>query len=276
MQKKQSPEKNNASWKPVLRYILCDFIAALLSWGALFTFRKLVLEPSQAFTQSSIHTITNDPNFWLGLAIVPLGWLALYTIQGTYRNVLRKARLKELLDTALASLIGSVVLFFLLLIDDNVGPSRNHYLSFLFLLAVHFSLTYMLRLLLTSQTVHRVHTRQIGFPTLLIGSGNKAYHTYLDIENQETYSGNLFVGYINVNEELRTLDSSLDKIMPCLGSLDDLRTLVEKHNIEEVIIAVEDEEKERINDIRVELRTTALDNFFNSDFVRIRFLVGPF
>ncbi len=257
MQKKQSPEKNNASWKPVLRYILCDFIAALLSWGALFTFRKLVLEPSQAFTQSSIHTITNDPNFWLGLAIVPLGWLALYTIQGTYRNVLRKARLKELLDTALASLIGSVVLFFLLLIDDNVGPSRNHYLSFLFLLAVHFSLTYMLRLLLTSQTVHRVHTRQIGFPTLLIGSGNKAYHTYLDIENQETYSGNLFVGYINVNEELRTLDSSLDKIMPCLGSLDDLRTLVEKHNIEEVIIAVEDEEKERINDILLHLNYCA-------------------
>ena len=186
MQKKQSPEKNNASWKPVLRYILCDFIAALLSWGALFTFRKLVLEPSQAFTQSSIHTITNDPNFWLGLAIVPLGWLALYTIQGTYRNVLRRARLKELIETLLATLIGVVVIFFALLIDDQMPTYRDYYASFLFLLAVHFLLTYLPRVVITSQTVLSVHNRRIGFPTVMIGSGPKALQTYLDLENQET------------------------------------------------------------------------------------------
>ena len=245
--------------KQTLKYILCDLFAALLSWGALFTFRKLVLEPPQEFTQPSIHAITHDPNFWLGLCIVPLGWLALYTIQGTYRNVLRKARLKELLDTALATLIGSVFLFFALLIDDNVGPSRNHYISFLFLFAVHFILTYSLRLLITSQTVHCVHTRQIGFPTLLIGSGNRAYHTYLDIENQETYSGNLFVGYIEVTTDTpkQSSNQAISRIMPCLGSLDDLRTLVEKHNIEEVIIAVEDTEKDRINDILLHLNYCA-------------------
>jgi len=246
--------------KQTLKYILCDFIAALLSWGALFTFRKMVLESSTgqlSFFNFQL-SIIEDPNFWLGLCIVPLGWLALYTIQGTYRNVLRKARLKELLDTALATLIGSVALFFLLLIDDNVGPSRNHYLSFLFLLAVHFILTYTLRLLLTSQTVHRVHTRQIGFPTLLIGSGSKAFHTYLDIENQETYSGNLFVGYIQIENSADTDNNSqLANVMPCLGTLDDLRTLVEKHNIEEVIIAVEDGEKDRINDILLHLNYCA-------------------
>ena len=239
MQKKQS-----------IKYILCDFLAAVLSWAALYAFRKIALEPGPSQWQ-------DDPNLYLGLCIVPLGWLALYTIQGTYRNVLRKARLKELLDTALATLIGSVVLFFALLIDDKVGPSRNHYISFLFLLGVHFILTYSLRLLLTSQTVHRVHTRQIGFPTLLIGSGNKAYHTYLDIENQETYSGNLFVGYIQIENLKKIENSQLNDVMPCLGTLDDLHDLVEKHHIEEVIIAVEDEEKDRINDILRHLNTCA-------------------
>lgn len=185
--------------KQTLKYILCDYLAALLSWGALFTFRKVVLE-AQFSTFNFQFSILSDSNFWLGLLLIPLGWLSLYTIQGTYRNTLRKARLPELLDTALATLIGSVVLFFLLLIDDQVGPLRNHYLAFLFLLAVHFLLTYLPRLLLTSQTVRRVHSREIGFPTLMIGSGSKALHTYLDIENQETYSGNLFVGYIMVND----------------------------------------------------------------------------
>ena len=102
--------------KQTLKYILCDTLAALLSWTALFTFRKLVLESSQALSQSCINTIVTDPNFWFGLVLIPAGWLSLYTIMGTYRNVLRKARLKELLDTLLASLIGAMVIFFLLLL----------------------------------------------------------------------------------------------------------------------------------------------------------------
>ena len=240
--------------KQTIKYILCDLIAALLSWGALFVFRKMALEHLSPFT---FHLSPfNDPNFWLGLLIVPAGWLSLYTILGTYRNVLRKARLKELLDTFIASLIGCVVIFFLLLLDDSISSYRDHYLSFLFLLVVHFSLTYLFRLIITSQTVRRVHSRQLGFPTLLIGSGNKAHHTYLDIENQETYSGNLFVGYINLSSPT-TENSPLSSIMPCLGTLADLRSLIEKHHIEEVIIAVEDNQKEFINEILRHLNSSA-------------------
>lgn len=251
--------------KQTLKYILCDTLAALLSWTALFTFRKLVLESSQALSQSCIHTIITDPNFWFGLVLIPAGWLSLYTIMGTYRNVLRKARLKELLDTLLASLIGAMVIFFLLLLDDTVTSYRQHYLAFLFLLVVHFTITYLLRLLITSQTVRRVHSRQIGFPTLLIGSGNKALHTYLDIENQETYSGNIFVGYVNVTDSQATALSDsqeadcqpLSNIMPHLGTTDDLRTLIERHNVEEVIIALEDNQKHLINNILQHLNASA-------------------
>ena len=244
--------------KQTLKYILCDTLAALLSWTAFFSFRKLVLDPSDTFNfQFSIfNSILSDRNFWLGMILIPAGWLALYTILGTYRDVLRKARLKELLDTLLASLIGAVVIFFLLLLDDTVPSYRYHYLAFLFLLAVHFLITYLLRLLITSQTVRRVHSRQIGFPTLLIGSGNKALHTYLDIENQETYSGNLFIGYIEVDSESKN-HSSLDNIMPLLGTLENLRALIEQHHIQEVIIAVEDDQKHLINNILQHLNAAA-------------------
>ena len=99
--------------KQTLKYILCDTLAALLSWTALFAFRKLVLDPVPS------QLLFDDANYYLGLVVIPAGWLALYTILGTYRNVLRKARLKELLDTLLASLLGSVVIFFILLLDDS-------------------------------------------------------------------------------------------------------------------------------------------------------------
>ena len=251
--------------KQTLKYILCDILAAILAWTALFLFRKLVLDPVEAFHETSLHlspftshlSPLADPNFYLGLIVIPLGWLALYTILGTYRDVLRKARLNELLDTFLATLIGSVVIFFLILIDDYVPTYRYHYLAFLFLFFVHFILTYFPRLIITSQTVRRVHTRQIGFPTLLIGSGNKALRTYLDIENQETYSGNLFVGYIEINSESQIPNSELDKIMPRLGNLDDIRLLIDKHQIQEVIIALEDSQRNLVTDILRTLNAAA-------------------
>ncbi len=245
--------------KQTLKYIALDLLAALLSWTALFAFRKLALDTPAAPELTTFRLqLFSDPNYWLGLALVPAGWLALYTILGTYRNVLRKARLKELLDTLMATLIGSVVIFFLLLLDDDITTYSDHYAAFLFLLAVHFTLTYLFRLMITSQTVRRVHTRRIGFPTLLIGSGSKAYHTYLDIENQETYSGNIIIGYIDVESERSAEPGNpLSTLMPCLGGIDNLRPLIEEHHIEEVIIALEDTEKELIGGILRQLNSAA-------------------
>ena len=230
-----------------VKYIVCDTLSAMLAWTALFLFRKLALEESGI---ESLRQVFNDLNYWLGIVVVPTGWLALYTIQGTYRNVLRRARLKELLETLLATLIGSVVIFFVLLIDDEIPIYRDYYAAFLFLLAVHFTLTYLPRLIITSSTVRRVHDRRLGFPTLMIGSGHKAMQTYLDLENQETYSGNLFVGYVT----LKAGDhSALENIMPCLGTIDNLGRLVERGDIEEVIVALEDDERDRINEILLAL-----------------------
>jgi len=230
-----------------LKYILCDLVAAMLSWAALFAFRKASLEHMPLDS-----SILADRNLWLGLIVVPLGWLVLYTLQGTYRNVLRKARVKELLDTLLATLIGVVAIFFLLLVDDQVSTYAGHYRAFLFLLGTHFVLTYVPRMLITSQTAHRVHTRRLGFPSLMIGSKKKAFQTYLDLENQETYSGNQFVGFVTVNG---AVEPQLQSVMPHLGSIGDLRPLIDQHNVEEVIIAVEDYEQEKIAEILRALNT---------------------
>ena len=229
--------------KQTIKYIVFDTLSAMLAWASLFLFRKVFVE------QMGFHDACQvfcDTNFWLGLVLVPACWIALYTMQGTYRNVLRKARVKELIDTAVATVLGVTVLFFVLLIDDEITTYRNYYASYLFLLVIHFVLTYALRVIVTSQTARKVHTRQIGFPTLLVGGGPKAYQTYLDLENQETYSGNQFIGYITVSEGT---NPQLDCVMPRLGTLADVRTIVEQHHIEEAIIAVEDTEQQSISDI---------------------------
>lgn len=224
-----------------IRYIICDYLSAVIAWGLLFLFRKMAIENVEG---SVWRSMVEDANFWEGIALVPIGWLALYFIQGTYRNVLRKSRLKELQLTLTATLIGGVVIFFVLMLDDRVDSYRYYYLSFLFLLAVHFVLTYSCRVMITTNTAHKVHSRLIGFPTVMIGVGKKAYETYLELDGQETYSGERFVGYLKVGEE--EVNANLANIMPELGSIADLQNIVKEHDVEEVIIALEDSDKEQI------------------------------
>ncbi len=237
----------NARWVTA-RYIIFDVLSAMAAWALLFMFRKVGFEH---LAPGQLGTVFADANLWRGIVIVPLGWIALYTLQGSYKNVLRKSRLKELQQTAIATLIGTVVLFFVLLLDDEVGNRSNYYLSLLFLLVVHFVLTYCCRLVQTSATVRRVHNRQLGFPTLLIGSHSKAYQTYLDLENQERYSGNIFAGFVEVEgtPSTQSCESRLAAVMPRLGTTADVPRLIAEHHIEEVIIAVEDTEHTQIQQI---------------------------
>lgn len=219
----------------------------MTAWALLFLFRKIGIE-HLGFSDAG--QVFVDHNFWRGIIIVPLGWLFLYTLQGSYRNVLRKSRLKEFQQTLIASLIGVIIIFFALLIDDAVYSYQNYYTSFLFLFFIHFILTYTCRLIQTSATVRKVHNRKIGFPTLLVGSHSKAYQTYLNLENQERYSGNRFMGFVSVDSPAAAqADSRLEIVMPCLGTTADAPRIINEYDIQEVIIAVEDNEQQELQKI---------------------------
>ena len=231
------------SRRQVTKYEVCDVLSALVAWASLFLFRKTSIENN---TFHDVNQVFQDANFWWGIVIIPIAWVILYAMQGTYKDVYRKSRLKELEQTASASIIGVIVIFFVLLLDDAIASYRNYYLSFLFLLVIHFSLTYLFRVIITTHTARLIHTRQIGFPTILIGSKDKAYQTYLELDGQEIYSGNLFVGFVTVNGHI---EEQLRSVMPHLGSVSEINQLIEKYKVEEVVIAVEDYEQEKIREI---------------------------
>ena len=227
----------------IAKYVVADFLGSLIAWAGFFLFRKTVVEGLPCGEEASVFA---DRNLWLGLAIIPLSWLALYTIQGTYRNVFRKSRLNELKQTLLATLIGSVVIFFVLLLDDRITSYKYYYLLFLVLFGLQFFFTYFPRLVITTRTVRRIHSRKIGFNTLLVGNGEKAWKIFQEVENQEISAGNFFKGYITMNE---SSNPQLVKALPCLGSMDNVGQVIDDNAIEEVIIAVEKCERSLVTTI---------------------------
>lgn len=229
--------------RQVARYLFFDFLAAAISWTIFFIYRKAVIEPQRFGIDIPIEF---TQRFFIGLLIIPVFWITIYYITGFYKNIYRRSRLLELGQTFITSLSGVVVIFFALILDDFIQSYKNYYQLFFTLFALHFVFTYTFRLILTMQTIHRIHSRKFGFNTLLIGSNEKAEKIYTEMEKQERPAGNKFVGFVGTENND---DSILSRHISKLGNVNDLDDIIEKNNVEEVIIALETKEHERLSEI---------------------------
>jgi exopolysaccharide biosynthesis polyprenyl glycosylphosphotransferase len=239
--------------KQTLKYLLTDYGTSIIVWVCFFAYRKIYVEPLKFGYNVPIDF---DRNFYLGLLIIPFYWLIIYTISGTYRNIYKKSRLKELLQTASQTFIGVLVLFFALILDDEVANYTNYYKSFLTLVALHFFITAIPRLLITSSTKSKIKKRIIGFNTLLVGSNKKAFNLYKELESEKESVGFKFIGFVNgeVNHE-----NELAQHLPQLGKYNELADVVRKYNIHEVIIAIESSEHDNLKRIVGELENCKAD-----------------
>lgn len=231
----------------VLKYLTLDWFAAFLAWGLFFVFRKLREDPA---IFSHFSTILDDKNFWYGIVAIPLFWLLLYAVIGSYRRIYRKSRLKELEMSLVSVFIGVTILFFTLILDDQSTSYYLYYRSFIILFILQFSLTYLFRLFLTMRTVSKIHKGKIGFTTIIVGSNGNAVNIFREITGEEISYGNKFIGFVNVFDKGTY---KMAQYLPHLGPYSDLKNLIDKHQAEEVIIAIERKEKGTIDEIISEL-----------------------
>lgn len=224
-------------------FIGCDWLTAALSWALFYYYRK-----------TSIETVAFQYNdtFYYGILVIPLLWLGLYAIQGTYIDIRRLYRLKILSHTTFATIFGSIILFFTLLLDDEVTNYHSYYRLLLALTILHFGLTFSVRIILTSIQVKRIHSKKEGFRTLLIGGSEKAVQIYNEVESLAKSGGNNFVGFVNLNG----IDKLLENRIPYLGHVNTLEEVLKTHQIEEVIIALESVEHERLQTIIARINNT--------------------
>lgn len=241
--------KKNNKRKQTLKYVISDWICALIAWTLFFFFRKYNEDPEFL---SHYQLVFQDKNFIAGILGVPVFWLILYTISGYYNNVFSKSRLKELGQTFIVILLGVVILFFVTIIDDIIVSYKSYYISFLMLFSLQFILTYFFRLIITTRTARKIHRKEIGFNTLIVGSNGNACAIYEEMENQMYSSGNIIVGFVNVFDKQ---EYKVEKYIPHLGFYKDAAKIIKEHDIEEVIIAIERSEIETIDKILVILES---------------------
>ncbi len=221
-------------------YGVADFIMAMLAWALFFLYRKN-LEGAEIAPK-----IFDDPNFYLGIFIIPTGWVLLYSIFDHYKDIYRIARLNTLTNTFLVTFLGVTFQFFTLILDDVVSDYQTYYRSFSTLFLMHFLLTATSRMILLTRASRRLKAGKVTFNTLLIGGNHNALELYQDIALREKGLGNRFVGFIDTNGGSEQV---LTEYLPLLGKIPDLANVIREHQVEDIIIAIETSEHNRLKNI---------------------------
>jgi exopolysaccharide biosynthesis polyprenyl glycosylphosphotransferase len=232
-----------------LKYILADYFSAVVAWSLFYLYRKFYIEPDK-FGILPEHVF--DRQFILGIMILPLAWLLAYYLTGFYKNIYRKSRINELLQTIASSVIGVTFIFFFILLDDFVSSYKAYYKVYIVLFALHFLFTATFRFILSTITNYKISQGKIGFNTIIIGSNQRALKIYDEITSSLKSSGNKFIGFIHLDEK-NGFSEQLKYKLAHLGEYKDLKEIVLSNNVEEIIIAIESWEHNYLEKIINEL-----------------------
>lgn len=242
-------------------YAVIDFITASLAWASFFFIRKWILRE----TIADAGQLQVNNHFWYGILFVPVGWLCLYTLVGSYRHLYKKSRLFEFTTTFVCSLIGCIVLFFVLLLDDVKDNYSYYYLAFLSLLAVHFVYTFTGRWILLNKIKRQLLRGEVWFNTLMAGSQENAIRVFKETEKNLLDGGYRYTGFITPDSNGK---NGIHKLIPKLGSFDELETIIDTHHIRLVVLAMEKSEQPLLEnlinrlsekDVEIKIQPNTLD-----------------
>ena len=222
--------------------VVFDFLTATITWFLFYVYRITEIENAE---------LTFKEGFFNGIIIVPLFWMFLYALQGTYHNVLRNYRLKTIKHTLFGTIIGVIIVFFAVLLNDfeHLYLYQQYYKLFFVLFILHFSITLLPRFIMTTIHVKSIHSGKFGFKTIIIGGSSKAVEILNEIRELKPASGHHFVGFLNINGN----DYDLKESLPLLGHLDEVETILSDEAIDAVIIALESTDHERLKGIITQL-----------------------
>ena len=242
-------------------YAVIDFITASLAWAFFFFVRKALLKE----TIADGGQLQVDYKFWLGITLIPAAWLILYTLVGTYHSLYKKSRLFEFTITFVCSLIGCIILFFAFILDDTKNNYTYYYLAFLCLFAIHFIVTFLGRWLLLNKVKSQLLRGEVYFNTLMVGSQDNAIRIYKETERNLHDGGYRYTGFVTPDQGGK---NGIHKLIPKMGTVDDLETIIDSHDIRLVVLAMEKTQQPELEniinrlsekDVEIKIRPNTLD-----------------
>src|SRR5688572_25120343 len=133
-------------------YVISDYVLSLMAWILFSLYREDLLGKHLLLT-------FNEDFILYSSLVIPLGWIILFLLTGGYsQSLYKKSRLNEITHTFIITLVGSVIIFFLLIINDDINYYTYFYHVFAVLFFSQLVMVSMGRLLLLS--IAKKHLRR--------------------------------------------------------------------------------------------------------------------
>lgn len=151
-------------------YVLTDLLTSSLAILFFNYFRYQVTDVEGTFGEF-YRTI----NVWSGQIFFPIALLGLYWLSGYYNDVYRRSRAQELILTLSSALLGTLIIFFLAVVNDAPWQRVDVFERLAVTVAIIFVCVYCGRFLITRTVVRAVHDRNNTDAAVMLGTDADAY-----------------------------------------------------------------------------------------------------
>lgn len=223
---------NLKRYNEVIFTSLLDFLILLASWFVFHWYHS---------DQLNMMLKDVDLNFVHAGVLISGFWMFVFVLMGLYKKLYLISRLDEFITVFKATSVGVLFLFFIGLIGDSVSIDDQKSLT-IFYWAVTVVLVSCNRFLI--RTIQRFYARRGKglHKTVIIGTGDAAKTAYDDLIRNKTL-GMQVLGFIQVNGKMPAPETGITK-EEVIGHLDNIRTIIDEHQIQDVLVALEPERRE--------------------------------
>jgi len=189
-----------------------------------------------------------EPELFLPMLVIYVYWLLLFAFFGLHRSWYAQSRLDELVTFFRTTAAGVLVLFFLIFIDDvSTSPQPGTRILIVAYWLLLFGFVSLGRLIIRAVQKRLLEAGIGARNTLIVGWSLKA-RELCDMVLKYPALGYKVVGFVEAGKtkggkRQRRLEY---KTIPLVGSSDHLSSLIEKHDVREVLVGLDSYEHDKL------------------------------
>lgn len=220
-----------------LKLILTDWISANISVMLLNILRYI----KSSWPANNIEGITDyifQPKLCFEQVFIPIILLGLYWLSGFYNNPFGKSRFNELLNTAVISIISTILIHLALLTNDQMNDIPSNLLQIIAIFIIFFSFTLIGRLIVINTQIKHFKCRDWKYTAVIVGNSEKAHSLARKLHDSKAVISYSIEGFFRIDGEKDYLDET--------SGLESLEDFCRDNKIDQIILAPERTDEEHI------------------------------